>query len=87
MPFSKRPTKTEPIFGEGPEPAVGIWKQAQELVIMSESKSTGPFSLSEKFSMFTWADVNLIAFPFMPNAPWTTHQSRSKINKTRKLKS
>jgi hypothetical protein len=36
---------------------VGVWKQARELVIMSEVKSTGPFILPA--DIFTQGDISL----------------------------
>jgi hypothetical protein len=69
---------------------VGIWKQARELVIMSEPKSTGhpPHSACRQ-SYQRWyslgVDAYLITFPFKPNVPWTTHQRRKKIDKNWKL--
>ena len=68
---------------------VGIWKQARELVIMSESKSTGPLILPagkvtpRRYSLGVPASI--ITFPFKLNAPWTAHQRRKKTNKTHKL--
>jgi hypothetical protein len=66
---------------------VDIWKQARELVTMSEPKSTGPSPspcLPTKLpkAISPWGRCKLITFPFKPNSPWTTHQRRKKTNIT-----
>ena len=34
---------------------------------------------------YTRLEIDLITFPFNPNAPWTTHQRRKKRNENREL--
>jgi hypothetical protein len=63
---------------------VGIWKQARELVVMSEPKSTGPLVLPADKVTKGFIPLELMQTSLrshlsrMPHYPWTAHQRRKK---------
>jgi hypothetical protein len=51
---------------------VGIWKQARGYEWTQIDSP--PLRLPMKLFKYTLVDENLNTFPFIPNAPWATHQ-------------